>query len=168
MANRWWDPKEIRRNYFKGRLLHLLSHMNTKGNTLDWLEKTELFRSRSDSSAAVSKGDLCARNLLASTLEINTCGEVKETQLGRGRKSAVDAVASEAQPTPHRALEMECPSELDLGDQAGYLGIIHPLDAVWPQQEGANLSKTALLSQGQFPARADSGGLYAGNNLPTT
>lgn len=43
------------------------------------MEKTELFRSRSDSSAAVLKGDLCARSLLASTVGINTCKKVKET-----------------------------------------------------------------------------------------
>lgn len=49
------------------------------------------------------------------------------------------------------------------GTRPLYLGFVQSWDAVWPQQWGVTLRKTALLSPGQFPERADSSGLYVGS-----
>lgn len=40
------------------------------------------------------------------------------------------AITTEAQLTPWAALGLECPSELDIGSQTKYLGLVQPLDAV--------------------------------------
>lgn len=127
------------------------------------MEKTELVRSRSDSWAAVSEGDLCATSLLGSSLGINTCGGVKENCWAEGGVGPWCSHNKHSAKTKGSSGAGTSLQSWIKGAGPLYLGMVQSLDAVSPQQGRVTLSKTALLSQGQFPERADSWGLCVGS-----